>query len=117
MKGTKPDFHNAMQGESAYPLFNEFLARLRHDYREDGVFPGAFGQYMNVEIVGDGPVTLVIDSVKDEKAQKKWEKQQEREANNRAKKEAKKAVLGDRVDGEGDVVEEGKKQEEEKGSQ
>jgi hypothetical protein len=30
---------------------------------------------MNVEIVGDGPVTLVIDSIKDEKAMKKLEKQ------------------------------------------
>jgi hypothetical protein len=29
---------------------------------------------MNVEIVGDGPVTLVIDSIKDVKAQKKLEK-------------------------------------------
>jgi hypothetical protein len=38
------------------------------------VYPGAFGEYMNVEIVGDGPVTIVIDSVKDEKAEKKLEK-------------------------------------------
>lgn len=42
---------------------------------------------MNVEIVGDGPVTLIIDSVKDEKAQKKYEKQLEREAKNKAAKE------------------------------
>ena len=38
------------------------------------MLPGAFGQYMNVEIVGDGPVTLVIDSIKPEKEQKKMEK-------------------------------------------
>ena len=57
-----------MQGEEAHPLFNRFLEYLRKQYREDGVYPGAFGEYMNVEIVGDGPVTLVIDSIKDEKA-------------------------------------------------
>jgi len=56
------------------------LDHLRTIYAPDKVKPGAFGQYMNVEIVGDGPVTLVIDSIKDEKAQKKLEKQLEREA-------------------------------------
>ena len=35
---------------------------------------------MNVEIVGDGPVTLVIDSIKDPKAVKKQEKLKERAA-------------------------------------
>ena len=34
---------------------------------------------MNVEIVGDGPVTLVIDSIKDEKALKKLEAVKKRE--------------------------------------
>ena len=68
LKGTKPDFHNAMQNESAQILYNQFLEHLRTIYAPDRVKPGAFGQYMNVEIVGDGPVTLVIDSIKDEKA-------------------------------------------------
>ena len=50
------------------------MEHLRTIYSPEKVKPGAFGQYMNVEIVGDGPVTLVIDSIKDEKAQKKLEK-------------------------------------------
>jgi D-tyrosyl-tRNA(Tyr) deacylase len=33
LKGTKPDFHNAMQGEDAHPLFNTFLDYLRKTYR------------------------------------------------------------------------------------
>ena len=81
-----------MQGEDAHPLFNEFLAYLRKHYHPDKVHPGAFGQYMNVEIVGDGPVTLVIDSIKDEKAMKKLEKQKEREAKVKQQKEAKLAA-------------------------
>lgn len=32
------------------------------------IYPGSFGNYMNIETVCDGPVTLVIDSVKDPKA-------------------------------------------------
>jgi D-aminoacyl-tRNA deacylase len=90
LKGTKPDFHDAMPGETALPLFNEFLGYLRKQYRADKVQPGAFGEYMNVEIVGDGPVTLVIDSVKDPKAVAKLEKQQARERANLENKEAKK---------------------------
>jgi hypothetical protein len=43
---------------------------------------------MNVEIVGDGPVTLVIDSIKDEKAAKKLEKQQLRAAKQAEQKTA-----------------------------
>ena len=43
LKGTKPDFHNAMGGETALPLFNEFLTHLRQQYRPDRVQPGAFG--------------------------------------------------------------------------
>ena len=43
------------------------------------VYPGAFGQYMNIEIVNDGPVTLIIDSVKDPKAVKKLEARLDRE--------------------------------------
>ena len=80
LKGTKPDFHDAMDGEKALPLFNSFLEGLRKAYKPEKVQPGAFGQYMNVEIVGDGPVTLAIDSIKDEKAQRKLEKQLLREA-------------------------------------
>ena len=44
---------------------------------------------MNVEIVGDGPVTLVIDSIKDEKAMKKLEKTQQRLEKLKLAKEAK----------------------------
>lgn len=36
---------------------------------------------MNIETVADGPVTLVIDSIKDEKALKKQEQGKKRQAN------------------------------------
>ena len=73
MKGTKPDFHDAMPGEQAQVLYNKFLEYLKSKYHKDRVFPGAFGQYMNIAMVGDGPVTITLESIKDEKALKKLE--------------------------------------------
>ena len=79
LKGTKPDFHDAMAGEQAKILYDYFLDNLARTYgKPEKVFPGAFGEYMNIEMVNDGPVTLVVDSIKDPKLQKKWENVQKR---------------------------------------
>lgn len=44
------------------------------------VQPGSFGNHMSIEMECDGPVTLVIESVKDERAVKKLEQIKKREA-------------------------------------
>ncbi len=49
------------------------------------VQPGSFGNYMNIEMTCDGPVTLVIESVKDAKAVKKLEAKKIREARTKNK--------------------------------
>lgn len=64
MKGTKPDFHDAMDGDKARVIFDKFVATLRSKYKEDRIHTGAFGEYMDVHIRNDGPVTLVWDSDK-----------------------------------------------------
>lgn len=64
MKGNKPDFHDALDGEQARILFDKLIARLRTKYVSDRVHTGAFGQYMNVHLVNDGPVTIIWDSEK-----------------------------------------------------
>ncbi len=33
LKGTKPDFHDAMNGDAALPLYNSFLEYLRKNYK------------------------------------------------------------------------------------
>lgn len=64
-KGSKPDFHEAMRGDLALPMFNEFVEMLRDDLGSaERVQTGAFGQFMAVNIVNDGPVTIIIDSKK-----------------------------------------------------
>jgi D-aminoacyl-tRNA deacylase len=66
MKGNKPDFHGAMDGDQAKILFDKFVAKLRSAYASDRVKTGAFGEYMNVHIINDGPVTIFWDSEKDD---------------------------------------------------
>ena len=62
LKGAKPDFHMAAGAAVALPLYNAFVSRLRSEYAADKVQTGVFGAMMAVEILNDGPVTLIIDS-------------------------------------------------------
>lgn len=63
-KGAKPDFHEAMPGPAAKILFDKFVQLLRDKIGHDLVQTGAFGQYMQVEIINDGPVTILLESKK-----------------------------------------------------
>jgi D-tyrosyl-tRNA(Tyr) deacylase len=58
-KGTRPDFSKAAGPEVAGPLYERFCEALR----EAGVpvETGVFGARMQVELVNDGPVTIVLD--------------------------------------------------------
>ena len=59
-RGRRPGFTRAAQPEQAVPLIDRFTERLR----ASGVTveTGRFGADMVVELVNDGPFTLVIDS-------------------------------------------------------
>lgn len=92
LKGTRPDFHDAADHEVAKQLYHTFLARLEEEYLKMRVAqmvttpelkfvqPGSFGNHMSIEMECDGPVTLVIESVKDERAVKKLQQIKKREA-------------------------------------
>ena len=58
-KGTRPDFSKAAGPEVAGPLYERFCEALR----EAGVpvETGVFGARMQVELVNDGPVTIMLD--------------------------------------------------------
>ena len=60
-KGTKPDFHRAMGGDSAVVLFNKFVALLKSSYRPERIQTGVFGAMMAVELVNNGPVTIILE--------------------------------------------------------
>lgn len=60
-KGTRPSFNDAARPEVAVPLYAAFIAALGAALGRD-VATGEFGADMAVQLVNDGPVTLVIDS-------------------------------------------------------
>lgn len=60
-KGNRPSFIEAARPETAIPLYEAFLSALRGVPGLD-VQCGEFGANMTVELVNDGPVTLIIDS-------------------------------------------------------
>lgn len=58
-KGKRPSFVEAARPEVAIPLYERFLALLRATGRR--VETGEFGAMMDVELVNDGPVTLILE--------------------------------------------------------
>jgi D-tyrosyl-tRNA(Tyr) deacylase len=60
-KGTRPSFNAAARPEQARPLYEQFVAQLTAALGRP-IATGEFGAMMDVELVNDGPVTLVIDS-------------------------------------------------------
>lgn len=58
-KGRRPSFIDAARPETAIPLYESFVAALRE--RKLEVATGRFGAMMEVELVNDGPVTLVLE--------------------------------------------------------
>jgi D-tyrosyl-tRNA(Tyr) deacylase len=62
-RGRRPGFTRAAQPEQAVPLIDRFVERLRAS--DVTVETGRFGADMAVELVNDGPFTLVIDSDQD----------------------------------------------------
>jgi len=53
-KGNRPSFVGAAAPELAEPLYERFCERA-------GALKGSFGAHMDVELVNDGPVTLLLE--------------------------------------------------------
>jgi D-tyrosyl-tRNA(Tyr) deacylase len=54
-RGNRPSFVEAASGEAAEPLYERFCERLEAKR-------GVFGAMMSIELVADGPVTLLLES-------------------------------------------------------
>ena len=62
-KGRRPSFIEAAPPELAVPLYERFVSLLRERGAGSGtrVETGEFGAMMEVELVNDGPVTLILE--------------------------------------------------------
>jgi D-tyrosyl-tRNA(Tyr) deacylase len=60
-KGNRPSYIRAARPETAIPLYENFIQKLKSESVRD-VQTGEFGAMMQVGLVNDGPVTIIIDS-------------------------------------------------------
>ncbi|MGL4605159.1 MAG: D-aminoacyl-tRNA deacylase [Iodobacter sp.] len=60
-KGNRPSWGKAAKAEISQPLFNRFVSKLSELVAKP-VPTGVFGADMQVELINDGPVTLMLDS-------------------------------------------------------
>ncbi len=60
-KGNRPSYIRAARPEIAIPLYNRFIDRLSQLMGRETA-SGEFGAMMQVELVNDGPVTIIIDT-------------------------------------------------------
>ena len=60
-KGNRPSYIRAACPEIATPLYEKFVTRLS-ELSGKKVNTGEFGAMMQVELVNDGPVTIIIDT-------------------------------------------------------
>jgi len=60
-KGNRPSYIQAAKPEIAIPLYNQFIMQLSFDLEKE-VQTGEFGANMQVELINDGPVTILIDT-------------------------------------------------------
>jgi D-aminoacyl-tRNA deacylase len=60
-KGNRPSYIRAARPEFAIPMYNKFVTRLS-ELTGLETLTGEFGAMMQVELVNDGPVTIIIDT-------------------------------------------------------
>jgi D-tyrosyl-tRNA(Tyr) deacylase len=60
-KGNRPSYIRASKPDFAIPMYEQMIAQLQADLGKK-IYTGEFGADMKVELLNDGPVTIVIDT-------------------------------------------------------
>lgn len=60
-KGNRPSYIRASKPEFAIPVYNKFIKQLENDFGKT-LKTGEFGANMEIELINDGPVTILIDT-------------------------------------------------------
>ncbi len=60
-KGNRPSYIKAAKPDIAIPIYDDFVKQLEIDLGKK-IQTGEFGADMKVELLNDGPVTIIIDT-------------------------------------------------------
>jgi D-tyrosyl-tRNA(Tyr) deacylase len=60
-KGNRPSYIKAAKPDVSIPLYEAFISKLENDLGKQ-IHTGVFGADMKVELINDGPVTIIIDT-------------------------------------------------------
>jgi len=60
-KGNRPSYIKASKPDFAIPMYEKFITQVEKDFGKK-IQTGKFGADMKVELLNDGPITIVIDS-------------------------------------------------------
>ncbi len=61
-KGNRPSYIRSASPEFSIPLYEKFISTLRNQF-SGKVETGVFGASMQVELLNEGPVTIILDSI------------------------------------------------------
>lgn len=61
-KGRRPDFENSAGREKGEKYFDMYVCKLKE--QDIDIMTGLFGEEMAVELINDGPVTIIVESMK-----------------------------------------------------
>jgi D-tyrosyl-tRNA(Tyr) deacylase len=64
-KGNRPSYLKAAKPDVAIPIYENFVEKLEKELGKK-VQTGVFGADMKVQLLNDGPVTIIIDSINKE---------------------------------------------------
>jgi D-aminoacyl-tRNA deacylase len=61
-RGNRPSYSTAAPPETAEKLYQHFVQRLKGVLGDDHVATGVFRAMMDVDLINDGPVTVIVES-------------------------------------------------------
>jgi len=59
-KGNRPSYIKAAKPDISIPIYNKLIKKLNIEYPKT-IITGEFGAYMKIELINDGPVTIIIE--------------------------------------------------------